>query len=235
MDLLTNRLIMITSQITANHMADLREMESLELKRVRDYKRSMKTLREEKVYSFKAIAAESQIRKTKFGNAVCLKQNSLRRIKNEENKENTKQDEDAKEITTAGNIWAAYKKNKNNGSKMNESNESPAPKTSLSKFRRAAKQTVLMETFKNGRSICTCEDLNAHCKVHDSKSNNSDGNESNESSEGNSVENSPMKTNKFQKAAKTTTLVKQCTCEDPNANGPCRVHGCYLNDYYLYL
>ena len=110
MDLLTNRLIMITSQITANHMADLREKESIELKRVRDYKRSMKTIREEKVYSFKAIAAETQIRKSKFGNAVCLKQNSLRRIKNEQNKENKKQDEqksgedntNAKEITTAG-------------------------------------------------------------------------------------------------------------------------------------
>ena len=92
MDLLTNRLIMITNQITANHMADLREKESLELKRVRDYRRSMKTIREENVYTFKAIAAQTQIRKTKFSNVVSLKQNSLKRIKNEEDKENTTND-----------------------------------------------------------------------------------------------------------------------------------------------
>ena len=241
MDLLTNRLVMITSQITANHMAVLREKESLELKRVTDYKRAMRTIREKNLYNFRETAAESQIRKTKFGNAVCLNRNSLQRTKNEEKKENTKQDKQksdedtAKEITTAGRIWGIYNKNHDNESKIDESKESSAPKPKLNKFRRAARTTVLIETLKGGHSICTCENLNAHCKVHDSNSNNSDGNESNESSDGDSVENSPLKTSKLQNAARTTVLVKNCTCEDPDANGPCRVHGCYLNDFYINL
>ena len=287
MDLLTNRFIWISSQVFAILMADLREKESLELKRVRDYKRSMRTIGEENAIknAVKAIAAESHLRKTKFGNVVCLKQNVLKwtnkeetkenkkqdeqtigeenvytskaiaaesqlrktklgnaywllkqssskQTENEENKENTKQDEqkneegnaNAKETTTAGRIGGVYKKNQNDGSKINELNESSVPKPSLNKFRKAAKTTVLIQTLKSGRSICTCENLNAHCKVHDSKLDNCDGNESNEPSEGDSVGNSPSKTSNFQNAARTTALVKNHTCEDPDDNGPRRVY-----------
>ena len=71
MDLLTNRLVMLTGQITLKHMNDLREKERIDLKRVRDYKQSMRKIRETKVYTFAAVTTDTKIRKTKFGNAVC--------------------------------------------------------------------------------------------------------------------------------------------------------------------
>ena len=220
MDLLTNRLVMLSGQITIKHMAGLREKERIELKRVKDYKESMRKITETKVYTFKALASETQVRKSKFGNAVC------RTVKAEEEKK--VEEENAKEITTAGDIWGVSNKSKNNESSKQDS----VPNPSLAKFRKAAKQTILMEILKKGHDICTCENLDARCKIHDSNL-NSDGNESNESSES-EEEDTPRKVSKFRRAAKTTVLVKECTCDDTDVVGPCRVHGFYLNHLYLY-
>ena len=170
---------------------------------------------------------DTRVRKTKFGSAVCQTQI---RIKAE--KEQTMEEENAKEITTAGDIWGVSNKSKNNESDES-SKENFEPKPSLAKFRKAGKQIVLMEILKKGHDICTCENLDARCKVHDSNL-NSDGNESNESSEA-EEEDTPLKLSKFRSAAKTRGLVKECTCKDPDVIGDCRVHGCYFDDFYFYL
>ena len=178
MELLTNRLMMMAEQVNANHMVELIDNERIELERLRHYR----PYREEKKSTFVAVTAQSQIRKSKFGNAVMAKHRSaLSRNKKEESKENTNEDDQKnleegpkiKEITTVCDIWGLSKKMKNDGSKPNESNESSkensAPKSNaFSKFRRAAKTTVLMESLKRGHAICTCESLDARCKVHDS-------------------------------------------------------------------
>jgi hypothetical protein len=227
MDLLTNQLVMLSEEVTRKHMANLREQERIELKRVRGINLKMRKIRETKVYTFEAISTETQVQKTKLGNAV--RRNQIR-IKAEE--EQKKEEESAKEIITAGDILGVSNKSKN--IEFDESSkENFVQKPSLAKFRKAAKQIVLMEILKKGHDFCTCENLDATCKVHDCNL-NSDGNESNESSDA-EEDDTPLKLRKFRRAANTTVLVKECTCEDPDVIGACRVHGCFLNDFYLYL
>ena len=49
----------------------------------------------------------------------------------------------------------------------NDSGDSNTPKINVSKFRKAAKLTVLLESMKEGKAVCTCENLDARCKLHD--------------------------------------------------------------------
>jgi hypothetical protein len=224
MHLLTNQLVMLSGEVTRKHMAGLREQERIEHKRVREINLKVRKIRETKVHTSKAIATKP---KTKFGNAVFQSQ-----IRIEAEEEQRKEEEKENEITTAGDIWGVSNKSKNNESDES-SKENSVPNHSLAKFHKTARQIVLMEILKKGHDICTCENLDARCKVHDSNL-NSDGNESNESSE-EEEDDTPLKLSKFRTAAKTTLLVKECTCDDDDFNGACRVHGCYLNDFYLYL
>ena len=117
MELLTNRLMMMAEQVNANHMVELIDNERIELERLRHYR----PYREEKKSTFVAVTAQSQIRKSKFGNAVMAKHRSaLSRNKKEESKENTNEDDQKnleegpkiKEITTVCDIWGLSKKMK---------------------------------------------------------------------------------------------------------------------------
>ena len=178
MELLTHRLAMMAERVTENHMVELLDNERIELERLRLYQPCL----ERKVSSFKSIAGRNQIRKSKFCNTVLGKRRlALLKKRKEEDEEIIHEDEQKnhddvpkiKEIITACDIWGLSKKNKNEKSKVNESNESPkensAPKSQgFSKFRRAARTTVLLESLKSGHAICTCENLDARCKVHDS-------------------------------------------------------------------
>ena len=177
MELLTNRLVMMAERVTEIHMVEILDNERIELERLRLYRPCL----EEKVLTFKTIAGRNQIRKSKFCKTVLEKKRlALSMNKNMEDNESTHEDEQKKdddvpkiiEITTVCDIWGLSKKNKNESSKINEANESSkencAPKSNLSKFRRVARTTVLLESLKGGHAICTCENLDARCKVHDS-------------------------------------------------------------------
>jgi hypothetical protein len=177
MELLTNRLVVMAEMVTESHMAELLDNERIELERLRLYSPCL----EEKMLTFKTIAGRNQIRKSEFWN-LSLEKKCLADLKNKkrDNKESTNEDEQKnyddvpkiKEITTVCDIWGLSNKNKNEGSKVNESNESSkensAPKSNVSKFRKVARTTVLLQSLKSGRAICTCESLDARCKVHDS-------------------------------------------------------------------
>ena len=175
MELLTNQLLMIGDQVSSNRMLDLIDNERNELERLTHYR----PCREDKVSTFRTILGQSQIRKTKFGTTALVKHRStLSRNRKDDKKEITCEDEqknqeDApkiKQITTVFDIIGLYKKNKNDGSKFNESHETSkensAPKINLSKSHRVARTTVLMQSLKKGHVICTCESLDARCKVH---------------------------------------------------------------------
>ena len=174
--MLTNRLIMMAEQVTADHMSELIDKERIELERLQYYR----AYRGDKVPTFRTIAGQTQIRKTKFGVAALGKHRSaLSRNRNDQNTQNAQEDgqqnqDDVpkiKELVTVCDILLSKKK-KSDGSKFNESNESSkdssAQKNNINKFRRAARTTVLMASLKNGHAICTCETLDARCKVHDS-------------------------------------------------------------------
>ena len=179
MELLTNRLLMMAEQVSENHMVDLIDNERIELERLRNYRPYRKGMES----NYRTIGAQSQIRKSKIGNTVLTKHRvntAFHRNNKEENTENTNEDEQkneeegpkVKSVTTVCDIWGFSKKIKNDGSKLNESHESPtenpAPKINLGRFRKVARTTVLLESLKGGHAICTCENLDAHCKVHDS-------------------------------------------------------------------
>ena len=173
MDLLTNRLLVMAGQVADNQVAELIYNERLELERLRQ-----RSPREKMLYS-KTLDAENQARRGNFTNTISAKRLVISRKKKEENKYNAKEDgrttqegvPNVKEITTVCDILGIYKKHKNKGSKINESNEfskeTSASKVNFNKFRKAAKTTLLLERFKKGHVICTCESLDSRCKVHD--------------------------------------------------------------------
>ena len=165
MDLLTNRLSMMAEQIYENHMAELIDNERVELERFQHYRPCRGT-------PFRSIATQNQVPISKFGNLAKIR-SSLSKNKKEGNKKNKHEDEQKNQddvpkitaITTVCDIWGLSKKNKNESNQS--SKENTAPKPNLSKFRRVARTTVLLESLKKGHDICTCESLDARCKLHD--------------------------------------------------------------------
>jgi hypothetical protein len=154
-------------------VAELLDNEQFELERLRQ--RSPRG----KLLTSKTIPTENHARRGKFTNTLQVVGSAVSWMKKEEKKCNArdygkKSQEgvsNVTESTTACDIWITPRKIKNKGSKITESHESSketsASKINSRKFRIAAKTTVLLEQFKQGHAICTCENLDARCKVHD--------------------------------------------------------------------
>lgn len=177
MDLLTNRLVMLVEQVAENQMVDLINKEKIQKQRISE--RSQR----ETMLSFELQAAENQARRSKkSSNLATLQRSALNgsafrgNILQKQAIKEKGQDKDCTKITTVCDIWGLSKKGKevkegmNKNSKIDDHNDisdSNKPKLNVSKFRKAAKLTVLLESLKEGKAVCTCENLDARCKVHD--------------------------------------------------------------------
>ena len=180
MELLTNRLVMLVEQVAENQMADLINKEKIQKQRISE--RSQR----ETMLSFELQAAENQARRSKkSSNLATLQRSALTRsafggsILQRQAVKDKDQDKDGNnttKITTVCDIWGLSKKVKeakegmNKTSKKDDPNDigdGNQPKINVSKFRKAAKLTVLLESMKEGKAVCTCENLDARCKLHD--------------------------------------------------------------------
>ena len=164
MELLTHRLSMLVEQVAEQLMSEIVNEERLQHERI------MKQTQRDKMLSFKQIAHEEQTRRGVVRTTLALKKKQEELKKIEELK---RQEENANSvrIKTACDIWGLSKKAKARGTKADESKEmnkeSSVSATNLGKFRQAAKTAVLLKTMTKDRAICTCESLDARCKVHD--------------------------------------------------------------------
>ena len=177
MELLTNRLVMLVEQVAENQMADLINKEKLQKQRISE------RAQRETMLSFELQAAENQARRSKkTSNLATLQRSAFTRsafggnILQKQAIKEKDQDKDCTKITTVCDIWGLSKKVKeakegmNKNSKIDDQNDfgdGNKPKLNVSKFRKAAKLTVLLESMKEGKAVCTCENLDARCKVHD--------------------------------------------------------------------
>ena len=177
MELLTNRLVMLVDQVAQNQMADLINKEKIQKQRISE------RAQRETMLSFELQAAENQARRSKkSSNLATLQRSALTRsafggsvLQKQAIKEKD-QDKDCTKITTVCDIWGLSKKVKEAKEGMNKTTkkddpndigDSNQPKINVSKFRKAAKLTVLLESMKEGKAVCTCENLDARCKLHD--------------------------------------------------------------------
>ena len=175
MELLTNRLVMLVEQVAENQMADLINKEKIQKQRLSE------RAQRETMLSFELQAAENQARRSKkSSNLATLQRSTFTRsafggLQKQAIKEKD-QDKDCTKITTVCDIWGLSKKVKeakegmNKTAKIDDQNDisdGNKPKLNVSKFRKAAKLTVLLESMKEGKAVCTCENLDARCKLHD--------------------------------------------------------------------
>ena len=74
-----------------------------------------------------------------------------------------------KRLISLVNIWSGPKPIEADGDKDSETSNEPPKEESKAKnkFLKAAKLAVLISQVKKGHDICTCESLDAKCKVHD--------------------------------------------------------------------
>lgn len=165
MELLTDRLAMLVEQVAENQMAELINKERLQQQRI------MERSQREKMISFQQLAAANQARRTRKPIFAFKKKEEQKSEPKEEEQKTNDETPKVPKITAVCDIWGVSKKFKSKGGKAEESNEhtkadTPA-KLNLSKFKKVAKMTVLMSSLKQGHEICTCENLDAKCKVHD--------------------------------------------------------------------
>ena len=171
MELLTDRLSILVEQVAEHQIEELINKEKLQQQRIIGGSQG------EKFISYKAIAAANQAKRSK-PTVVATKKNEEQQ---EEKKQDDKKDEPAKtaKAATVNAIWGLAKMAASNH--KNDKNEKGADKGDKGKqattqaanpmkpnaFKSVAKKLVVFSALKGKRDVCTCEDLNSKCKVHD--------------------------------------------------------------------
>lgn len=161
MELLTNRLSMLAQQVAERQMAAIVNEDRIQ------HERLTKQTQRDTMLAFKAISYEEQMGRRTFH----LKKRQEEYKRNEELKKEEANKESAK-IKTVCDIWGLSKKVKAKGMKVEEpkdvsADSSTSAAMNLVKFRKVAKTAVLLKTMTKGHDICTCESLDARCKIHD--------------------------------------------------------------------
>ena len=181
MELLTDRLAILVEQVAEHQMEELIDKERLQQERL--IQKSQRT----DMLSFHKKHQENsnEARKTRRLNLASHRRgapDATKSSSNDSQKDGTKASGGPKKLATICSIWGlgAVTKSKSNkadqpsgggdssDSKQEEANNDKPVKTNFNKFRSAAKMTVVLNSFKQGIEVCTCEDLNTPCKVHDS-------------------------------------------------------------------
>ena len=166
MELLTNRLARLAQQVAENQMAELINKENIQQERL------LERSQREKMLSFQAMAAQNQFRRNASSTVAFRKKEQQKRELKEKEQKPVESSSSVVKITTACDIWGLSKKTKTSQSNkeddLKESDkETTATRLNFGKFRKVAKTMVLIESIKEGKAVCTCESLDAKCKVHD--------------------------------------------------------------------
>lgn len=173
MELLTYRLATLMDQVAENQIAELINKDRLQKKLL------MEQAQRQNMRSHQAIAALNQPKKFRRPMLSFKKKEEQKDIPKQDDLTNDEEKTKDPKIATIGSIWGLSKKSKdniNNGGGIDENpktiDEKPKilakEEVALSKFRKAGRITALICSIKQGREICTCESLDATCKIHDS-------------------------------------------------------------------
>lgn len=163
MDLLTYRLSALMNQVAENQIAELIDKDKIQQQRLMEKEQRSKML------SFKTTSESffqaKHHRPTSIRNLIAAK----KKAKEEEERkaeEDAKNAEKIRKVATLSTIWGSKKNLDKNNDKTNP--KGPSTSAVTNKFQKAARFAALMSTVKQNRDLCTCESLDAKCKIHDS-------------------------------------------------------------------
>ena len=165
MELLTDRLAALMKQVADNQIAELVNKDRLQKQRL--VERSQRT----KMMSYQTVGVLNRPKQFRRPILSFQKKEEPKVVINQAAHTNVGERPTEPKIATIGSIWGISKKAKDNlptggniGEKPKRTEKEAAP---LNKFRKVAQMTVLINSIKQGRDICTCESLDAKCKIHD--------------------------------------------------------------------
>ena len=159
MDLLTYRLSALMNQVAENQIAELIDKDKIQQQRLMEKEQRSKMLSYKTSESF--FQAKHH-RNTSIRNLIAAKKKEEER-KAEQDANNA---EKIKKVATLSTIWGSKKNLDKNNDKTNP--KGPSTSSMTNKFQKAARFAALMSTVKQNRDLCTCESLDAKCKIHDS-------------------------------------------------------------------
>ena len=154
MELLTHRLSALMNQVAENQIAELVDKDRLQQQRLMEKEQRSKML------SYKTSDQFFQARQHRNNMSI---RNVLAKKKEDDSK-NSERDtaEKIRKVATLSSIWGAKKAIEKPISK------GPATPSAANKFQKVARFAALISSVKQGRDLCTCESLDAQCKIHDS-------------------------------------------------------------------
>ena len=163
MELLTDRLSFLMNQVAQNQIEEIVTMDKMQKQRLLEKEQRSKML------SYKTAESLYHIKQHRTSSIRGMI-SSRKKKEEQEEEENNEENKAKPKIATLSSIWGAKKTfekgaaDKGGNTKSHKVEKVEAP---TSKFKRAAKFAVLINSVKQGRDICTCESLDARCKIHD--------------------------------------------------------------------
>ena len=180
MELLTDRLAILVEQVAEHQIEELINKEKLQQERLIQKSQRTDMLAFHRQYQESSTEARKARRLTLASNKRGAP-DATKSSSNDGQSDGSKASGGPKKMATICSIWGlgALTKNKSNktdqsgsggggSSKQEEAKCDKSSKINMDKFRKAAKMTVVLNSLKQGIEVCTCEDLNTPCKVHDS-------------------------------------------------------------------
>ena len=158
MELLTDRLSFLMNQVAQNQIEEIVSKDKVQKQRLMEKQQRAKML------SFKTTESMYQVKQHRNSSLRNLI-SSRKKAEEEEKMADENKANQIKKITAISSIWGA-KKSFEKGA-FGGNTKSPTVAAATSKFQRAAKFAVLINSVKQGREICTCESLDSKCKIHD--------------------------------------------------------------------
>ena len=158
MESLTERLAFLMKQVFDDQIDQLIIKNRQEKEFAKEREQKLSVLQSMKFVKNKRTL-DSNKQETRIGKSMVHKKYEPK--SNDDNKQNN--------TISLKNIWGGPKLSKNNCDKDEEVKETGTENESSakSKFLKAAKLAVLISQVKKDHNICTCESLDALCKIHD--------------------------------------------------------------------
>ena len=157
---LTERLSFLMNQVAQNQIEEIISKDKLQKQQLMEKEERAKMLCYKTTESLYHHQSMKQHRNSNLRNLIPSRKKKDEPEEDEENK--------VKKITTLSSIWGAKKTFEKYPSEKGGSTKPQKVEPATSKFQKAAKFTVLINSMKQGRDVCTCESLDAKCKIHDS-------------------------------------------------------------------
>ena len=146
MELLTNRLSALMNEVAENQIAELVDKDREQKQRMVEREQRSKML------SYKTTNTFAQFKPQR--------NTALRGAFGKQRKDKEEKTEQVRKAATLATVWGSKQSKEDKVDKANEKGDKKS-------FLKVAKLAVLMSSVTQGREICTCESLDAKCKIHD--------------------------------------------------------------------